>query len=67
LQNLYSKVYPKVLFRGETKMLEGMDAPDYESIELIGKLNLVRGVVSNPMFFIKRFKFKKPFRRFARS
>jgi hypothetical protein len=59
LQALYSKVYPTVLYRGETKMLEGMDAPDFESIELVGKLGLIRGILSNPMFFIKRFRVKK--------
>jgi hypothetical protein len=55
LERIYSKANPVVLFRGETIMLPGMDAPEHESIEVLVKSRLFVQAIKNSDFFLKRF------------
>lgn len=55
LERIYSKVNPVVLFRGETIMLPGMNAPEHESIEVLVKSRLYIQALKNSDFFLKRF------------
>ncbi len=59
LQKIYSRANPVVLFRGETKILPGMPAPDHESIEVVLRKRILVQVLKNPDFFVKRL---NPFR-----
>lgn len=58
LKNIYSKTRPEVLFRGETKILEGMPAPDHESVEVFFKSRLALEIFKNPDFFFQRLPLK---------
>lgn len=59
LCKIYSHAKPIVLFRGETKILPGMPAPDNESIEVILRRKIFVQVLKNPDFFVKRLIPKK--------
>jgi len=59
LKKIYEKTAPEVLFRGETKILPGMPAPDHESVEVFFKSRLLIQTLKNPDFFIKRLPLKK--------
>jgi hypothetical protein len=54
LRNIYSKAKPDVLFRGNTKILPGMPAPDNESVEVVFRSRIIKQALKNPGFFIKR-------------
>lgn len=54
LQKIYAKANPEVIFKGETKILPGMPAPDHESIEVVFRRRVLVQALKNPDFFIKR-------------
>jgi hypothetical protein len=71
LQNIYSRANPIVLFRGETKIMPGMPAPDHESIEVVLRRRVLIQALKNPDFFLKRLipkprnkKARKPIKEF---
>lgn len=59
LQEIYSRANPIVLFRGETKVLPGMTAPDHESVEVLIRKRLLIQALKNPEFFLKRLSINK--------
>jgi hypothetical protein len=54
LQKIFSTAAPEVLFRGETKILPGMDAPEIESVEAISILTMATVLFLKPRFFLDR-------------
>jgi len=51
---LYKAGRPKVLFRGQTKILEGMDMPEKESVEILSMKNLALAPLTSPHFILRR-------------
>lgn len=54
LGRLYSVAKPKVVFRGETKIQEGMPEPDAESVEVVSIFNLAKAPFTAPQFLLRR-------------
>ncbi|RZA08020.1 MAG: hypothetical protein EOP11_06120 [Proteobacteria bacterium] len=54
LGRLYSVAKPSVVYRGETKMQEGMPEPDAESVEVVSIFNLARAPFIAPQFLLRR-------------
>ncbi len=51
---IYKTAKPKVLFRGQTKLLEGMELPEKESVEIISMKRLALLPLTKPQFLLKR-------------
>jgi hypothetical protein len=54
LGRMYSVAKPTVIFRGETKMQEGMPEPDAESVEVVSIFNLAKAPFTAPQFLLRR-------------
>ena len=54
LGRLYKAGRPKVLFRGETKVMEGMDMPERESVEILSMKRLALAPITSPTFLLRR-------------
>lgn len=56
LQKLYANAKPEVLFSGQTKLLDGMEFPELETVEFISRKNLILWPFRKPKMFIRRVK-----------
>ncbi len=56
LEKLYANGNPIALFKGATKMQEGMSSPEEESVEFVRWPTIFFGPVRKPQFLIRRFK-----------
>jgi hypothetical protein len=57
LSNFYARAKPIKIFEGQTKMLDGMTEEEYETIEVVSKLNVIIAPVRNiKMLFIRSIK-----------
>lgn len=56
LGDIYAHGNPTVLFRGETKILPGMEKPDKESVEIVKRRDLLFTPLLKPQFILRRLK-----------
>lgn len=54
LERLYGQFRPRILYRGQTRMLPGMEKAEQESIEAIERKNILRGPLQHPFFLLRR-------------
>lgn len=55
LKKIYSTFKPTLLFQGQTKQLEGMDAPEVEAVKYISKRQAIFVPFRHKTFLIRRF------------
>lgn len=54
LGRLYKAGRPKILFRGQTKQMDGMSMPEKESVEIVNMKKLALAPLLNPKFLLGR-------------
>lgn len=59
LQKIFATASPEILFRGETKILPGMSAPEAESVEAISIWTMATVLFRKPRFFLDRLVSKR--------